>query len=103
MVLFYQRMIFLTFIHYFIHVERILIVSFQQKNKSYISNRSQQKEIITKNNKIQKVCIKGANPTFSLICNKYQTSQKAISIYLSGNKDHKELHGKQWEELNPYN
>lgn len=99
MVLFYQRMIFLTFIHYFIYLESILIVSFQQKNKSYISNRSQQKAIITKNNKIQK----GENPTFSLNCNKYQTSQKAISIYLSGNKDHKELHGKQWEELYPYN
>lgn len=58
MVLFYQRMIFLTFIHYFIYVESILIVSFEQKNKSYISNRSQQKAIITKNNKIQKVKIR---------------------------------------------
>lgn len=58
MVLFDQRMIFLTFIHYFIYVESILIVSFEQKNKSYISNRSQQKAIITKNNKFQKVKIR---------------------------------------------
>lgn len=58
MVLFDQRMIFLTFFHYFIYVECILIVSFEQKNKSYISNRSQQKAIITKNNKFQKVKIR---------------------------------------------